>query len=43
MLTVLKSSTAIFSKGGILPEALGAYNFEVMLNKDDCAWKVTAA
>ncbi len=29
--------------GGILPEALGAYNFEVLLNKEDGAWKVTSA
>ncbi len=29
--------------GGILPEALGAYNFEVLLSKEDGAWKVTSA
>mgnify|MGYP001584503328 FL=1 len=29
--------------GGILPEALGAYNFEVLLNKEDGAWKVASA
>jgi hypothetical protein len=29
--------------GGILPEALGAYNFDVLLNKEDGAWKVTSA
>jgi hypothetical protein len=29
--------------GGILPEALGAYNFEVMLTKEDGQWKVTSA
>jgi len=29
--------------GGILPESLGAYNFEVLLNKDDGKWKVTSA
>ena len=29
--------------GGILPEALGAYNFEVLLNKEDGTWKVTSA
>jgi hypothetical protein len=29
--------------GGILPESLGAYNFEVILNKEDGAWKVTSA
>lgn len=29
--------------GGILPESLGAYNFEVLLYKEDGAWKVTSA
>jgi hypothetical protein len=29
--------------GGVLPEALGAYNFEVLLYKEDGAWKVTSA
>jgi len=29
--------------GGILPEALGAYNFEVLLKKEDGSWKVTSA
>ncbi|MBS1193006.1 MAG: hypothetical protein H6Q97_985 [Nitrospirae bacterium] len=29
--------------GGILPEALGAYNFEVLLAKEDGSWKVTSA
>jgi hypothetical protein len=29
--------------GGILPEALGAYNFEVLLSKEDGAWNVTSA
>jgi hypothetical protein len=29
--------------GGILPEALGAYNFEVLLYKEDGQWKVTSA
>jgi hypothetical protein len=29
--------------GDILPEALGAYNFEVHLAKEDSAWKVTSA
>ena len=29
--------------GGILPEALGAYNFEVLLNQEDGQWKVTSA
>lgn len=29
--------------GGILPEALGAYNFEVLLTKEDGTWKVTSA
>ena len=29
--------------GGILPEALGAYNFEVVLHKEDNQWKVTSA
>lgn len=29
--------------GGILPEALGAYNFEVFLSKEDGLWKVTSA
>ena len=29
--------------GGILPEALGAYNFEVVLYKEDGQWKVTSA
>jgi len=29
--------------GGILPEALGAYNFEVLMSKEDGAWKVTSA
>jgi hypothetical protein len=28
---------------GILPEALGAYNFEVLLSKENGAWKVTSA
>ena len=31
------------ASGGILPEALGAYNFEVLLNKEDGTWKVTSA
>ena len=29
--------------GGVLPDALGAYNFEVQLKKEDGAWKVTSA
>ena len=29
--------------GSILPEALGAYNFEVLLKKEDGDWKVTSA
>jgi hypothetical protein len=29
--------------GGILPEALGAYNFEVLFYKEDGRWKVTSA
>jgi hypothetical protein len=29
--------------GSILPEALGAYNFEVLLAKEDGAWNVTSA
>ena len=29
--------------GGILPEALGAYNFDVLLKKEDGQWKVTSA
>lgn len=28
---------------GILPESLGAYNFEVLLYKEDNQWKVTSA
>ena len=28
---------------GILPESLGAYDFEVLLNKEDGTWKVTSA
>lgn len=31
------------SAGGILPEALGAYNFEVILNKAGDNWIVTSA
>jgi hypothetical protein len=31
------------ASGGILPESLGAYNFEVHLNKEDGMWKVTSA
>jgi hypothetical protein len=31
------------SAGTIIPEALGAYNFEVLLKKEDGAWKVTSA
>jgi hypothetical protein len=31
------------SAGGILPEALGAYNFDVLFKKEDGAWKVTSA
>jgi hypothetical protein len=31
------------ASGGILPEALGAYNFEVLLYKEDGQWKVTSA
>jgi hypothetical protein len=31
------------SEGGILPEALGAYNFDVSVNKEDGQWKVTSA
>ena len=29
--------------GGILPEALGVYNFEVHLSKEDGTWKITSA
>ena len=29
--------------GGILPESLGAYNFEVLLSKEDGQWKVMSA
>jgi hypothetical protein len=29
--------------GGILPEALGAYNFDVLLAKEDGQWKVSSA
>jgi len=31
------------SAGGILPDALGAYNFEVLLTKGEGSWKVTSA
>jgi hypothetical protein len=31
------------SAGSILPEALGAYNFEVLLAKEDGSWKITSA
>jgi hypothetical protein len=31
------------ASGGILPESLGAYNFEVLLNKEGGQWKVTSA
>jgi len=31
------------ASGGILPEALGAYDFEVLLSKEDGKWKVTSA
>jgi len=31
------------SAGTILPEALGAYNFEVILRKEERTWKVTSA
>jgi hypothetical protein len=31
------------SAGTILPEALGAYNFEVLFRKEDGRWKVTSA
>ncbi len=31
------------SAGGLLPEALGAYNFDVLLAKEDSSWKVTSA
>lgn len=31
------------SAGAVLPEALGAYHFEVLLRKEDGAWKVTSA
>ncbi|MEK6744015.1 MAG: hypothetical protein AABZ15_10405 [Nitrospirota bacterium] len=31
------------ASGGILPESLGAYNFEVLLIKEDGTWKVTSA
>ncbi len=29
--------------GNILPDALGAYNFEVHLSKEDGTWKITSA
>ena len=29
--------------GDILPDALGAYNFEVHLSKEDGTWKITSA
>ena len=31
------------ASSGILPESLGAYNFEVLLYKEDGQWKVTSA
>jgi hypothetical protein len=31
------------TSGNILPEALGAYNFEVHLYKEDGTWKITSA
>jgi len=31
------------SAGNIIPEALGAYNFEVHMKKEDGQWKVTSA
>ena len=31
------------ASSGILPESLGAYNFEVLLYKEDGRWKVTSA
>jgi ketosteroid isomerase-like protein len=30
-------------EGGVLPEALGAYNFEVLLKKEDGDWKAASA
>jgi hypothetical protein len=31
------------SAGAVLPEALGAYDFEVLLRKEESQWKVTSA
>ncbi len=41
--TILTGRGTGESAGGILPEALGAYNFEVLLAKEDGSWKVTSA
>ena len=41
--TILTGRGTGEAAGGILPEALGAYNFEVLLNKEDGTWKVTSA
>ena len=31
------------TSGNILPEALGAFNFEIHLSKEDNTWKITSA
>ena len=41
--TILTGRGTGEAAGGVLPEALGAYNFEVLLFKEDGRWKVTSA
>lgn len=41
--TILTGRGTGEAAAGILPEALGAYNFEVLFNKEDGQWKVTSA
>jgi len=41
--TILTGRGTGEASGGILPEALGAFNFEVRLAKEDGTWMVTSA
>jgi hypothetical protein len=41
--TILTGRGTGEAAGGILPEALGAYNFDVLLATEDGLWKVTSA
>lgn len=41
--TILTGRGTGEASGGILPESLGAYNFEVLLSKEDKQWKIISA